>query len=198
MSLLDDEIELSRQLTNTVLNDVWKEAINWLDAHSCRIDRRWVDVDADGSGADNFLYAAHSFSHEYEYLSDTPPCNGDEYNVLVFLGPSSEIQYAQDVQSIAPCFKQDIQIKYNCIHKEDIIEFFSYVDVNINDDGIITITPLHLSAPILLKNVYEDIPKNIKFIIPPHHFNYIKLVDCKKDLFIDNCICIHEFSSKIK
>ena len=78
------------------------------------------------------------------------------------------------------------------------INLINTVDVNINDDGIITITPLHLSAPILLKNVYEDIPKNIKFIIPPHHNNYIKLIDCKKDLFIDNCICIHEYSSKIK
>lgn len=198
MSLLDDEINLSRQLTNTVFNDARKEAINWLDIHGCHIDMRWVDVDADESGTDDFLYAAHSFSREYEYLSDAPPLNGDEYNEIVFLGPSSQIHLVQDAQSTVPYFQQDIQIKYNCIHKEDIIEFFSYVDVNINDDGIITITPLHLSAPILLKNVYEDIPKNIKFIIPPHHNNYIKLVDCKKDLFIDNCICIHEYSSKIK
>lgn len=198
MSLLDDEIKLSQQLTDTVLNNARKEVINWLDAHGCHVDRRWVDVDADESGADNFLYATHSFSCEYEYISDDPPRNGDEYKELVFLGPNSQIQLLQDTQSIVPYFQPDIRIKYNCIHKEDIIEFFSYVDVNINDDEIITITPLHSSAPILLKNVYEDIPKNIKFIIPPHHNNYIKLVDCKKDLFIDNCICIHECSSKIK
>lgn len=198
MSLLNDEIKLSQQLTNTVLHDALVGAINWLDAHGCYIDRRWADVDSkwggDESYADNFLYAEHTSSHEYEYISDYPPCNGDSYDEIVYLGPNTELQWVQNNKSFEPYFQSDIRIKYRCQHKDEKIEYFTYVNANIDDDGIITVIPLHPSAPILLKNVYEDIPKNIKFIIPSRHFNYIKLVDCKRDLFIDNCHCIHEFS----
>ena len=198
MSILDDENKLSQQLTNTVLHDALVEAINWLDAHGCHIDRRWADIDSkwggDESNADNFLYAEHTSSHEYEYISDNPPCNGDIYDELVFLGPNSQLRWVQNNQSFEPYFESDIRIKYRCQHKDEKIEYFTYVNANIDDDGIITVTPLHPSAPILLKNIYEDIPKNIKFIIPSRHFNYIKLVDCRRDLFIDNCHCIHESS----
>lgn len=198
MSILDDENKLSQQLTNTVLHDVWVEAVNWLDAHGCHIDRRWTDVDSkwggDGSDTDNFLYAEHTSTHEYEYISDTPPCNGDPYDEIVYLGPNTELQWVQNNQSFEPYFQPDIRIKYHCTHKDEGVEFFTYISADIDDDGIINVTPLHPSAPILLKNIYEDMPKNIKFIIPSHHFNYIKLVDCKRDLFIDNCHCTHEFS----
>ena len=192
-SLLDDENILSQQLTDTILHDVWVAAINWLDAHGCHIDRRWGDVDSVG-GADDFLYAEHTSSHEYEYISDTPPCNGDSYDEIVYLGPSTELQWVQNNQSFEPYFQSDIRVKYRCTHRDKNVGFFTNVDATIDDDGIINVTPLHPSAPILLKNVYEDMPKNIKFIIPSRHFNYIKLVDCRRDLFIDNCHCIHESS----